>query len=670
MYRHYVPFLAVLTCLTVTAQTINLRGVVSNSSNQPVSGAIVSVVGQNWKDTTGADGKYSFTGDVAVSLPAFTPKTNDISMHNGVIQFLLRNSSPVKIEIFDVKGNLLKKEMMPNTSAGVYHFNLSNNQFAQKHLIVKASIGRQEMAFSYMNLGSGTIALKSSDKYATSQSEEKLAKVAAAIIDTLKITATGYATREIPLTTLNQELNVTLFGENDVVVQLDQTRQVIDGFGINNTWMGGWSDAEISDMFDSTSGLGLSILRIGMGPDGNPYNGNGCWDDIKKAKAKGLKYIIGTCWTPPANYKTNNDLNRGGHLKPEFYSQWATTVAAFANKVKQGSGYDLYAMSPQNETDFASCGNEEPCNGDYNTCIFTGKEYAAYLKVVGPKIRAAGCKVIAPEASEWIHVWSDKSGCCSVPGNKPSSDPLKCGCFTGQNTPCASTCTSGGGYNYGNWLHEDAESWNQIDILGTHQYDTQVAEPWPSDIPRSNTQGLIHIWQTEMSGVRYWPEQGPSTTIENGVAVAAWIHNALTVGDASGWCWWWYKPLGDITNEGLYTKSGNNFTKAKRYNTFGNFSRYVRPGMTRVEIAGKAPDNVLLSAFKGAGNKVVIVAVNKGSSSATVTLSVSGGTAPASFTPNVTAANENWASKADVTTSNGKFTATLAGTTVTTFVSK
>jgi O-glycosyl hydrolase len=332
--------------------------------------------------------------------------------------------------------------------------------------------------------------------------------------------------------------------------------------------------------------------------------------------------------------------------------------------VKQGSGYDLYAMSPQNETDFASCGTVEPCNGDYVTCIYTGKEYTDFIKVVGPKIKAAGCKVMAPEASEWLHLWSNVSGCCSVPGNKPSSDPLKCGCFTGQTTPCTSTCTSGGGYDYGHWMYKDATAWAQIDIIGTHQYDTQVAEPWPSDVPRGN----LHVWQTEMSGVRYWPEFEPSTTIQNGVAVAGWIHNALTVGEANGWCWWWYKPMGDITNEGLYTKSGNTYTKAKRLYTFGQYSKYVRPGMTRVDITGEIPTNVLLTAYKGTGSKVVIVAINKGTASATVPITITGGTAPASMTPIVTSSSENWASKTALPVSGGAFTATLAGTTVTTFV--
>jgi glucuronoarabinoxylan endo-1,4-beta-xylanase len=107
----------------------------------------------------------------------------------------------------------------------------------------------------------------------------------------------------------------------------------------------------------------------------------------------------------------------------------------------------------------------------------------------------------------------------------------------------------------------------------------------------------------------------------------------------------------------------------KRHYTFGNYTKYVRPGMTRVEITGPVPKDVLLTAFKGSGNKVVIVAINKGSD-ATVPITISGGTAPASMKPNVTSSSENWAEKSPVSVSGNTFTATLGGKSVTTFVSQ
>jgi glucuronoarabinoxylan endo-1,4-beta-xylanase len=169
-----------------------------------------------------------------------------------------------------------------------------------------------------------------------------------------------------------------------------------------------------------------------------------------------------------------------------------------------------------------------------------------------------------------------------------------------------------------------------------------------------------------MSGVKWWPEGGPSTTIENGVAVAGWIHNALTEGEASAWLWWWWKALG-ATNEGLLNSDGSD---TKRRYTLGNYSRFVRPGYTRVEISGTIPEDVLLTAFKGPDGTVVVVAVNKGTADAQVPITIAGGTAPAMMTPHVTSQTDDLAAKAAVPVTGGILMASLAGTTVTTYVGR
>jgi glucuronoarabinoxylan endo-1,4-beta-xylanase len=198
--------------------------------------------------------------------------------------------------------------------------------------------------------------------------------------------------------------------------------------------------------------------------------------------------------------------------------------------------------------------------------------------------------------------------------------------------------------------------------LGTHQYDTQVAEPWPSDVPQTKP-----VWMTEVAGVRGWPEGGPSSDISNGVAVAGWIHSALVTGDASAWLWWWYKPYNTNDNEGLLLESG---TDTKRHYTLGNYSKFVRPGYVRVDVTGSISTDVLLSAYKGADGTVVVVAINKGSATVNVPIALSGGTAPASLTPWVTSATDNLKSGTAVAVSGGSFSATLASQTVTTFVGR
>jgi glucuronoarabinoxylan endo-1,4-beta-xylanase len=146
--------------------------------------------------------------------------------------------------------------------------------------------------------------------------------------------------------------------------------------------------------------------------------------------------------------------------------------------------------------------------------------------------------------------------------------------------------------------------------------------------------------------------------------VAGWVHSALVVGEASAWLYWWYQTSSD--NEGLVLNAG---TLTKRCYTIGNYSKFVRPGYTRVDVTGSVPANVLLSAYTGTDGTVV-VAINKGSAAVDVPITIAGGTAPASCTPNVTSASDNLKAGTAVTVTGGTFTASLAATTVTTFVCK
>lgn len=452
---------------------------------------------------------------------------------------------------------------------------------------------------------------------------------------------------------------------DDPTVQLGDVRQMIRGFGINNNWQA------ISDNADrlyglGADGLGLNILRVGMGSNGEPYNGSSCYTDINNvASITGQRgephYIMATLWSPPANCKTNNSIQNGGHLLTSCYESWSTTIADFADKISQNTNTTLYAMSPQNETDFASCGFNEPCNGNYDTTLFTGKEAAEFQKIVAPKLRAKGVIPMSAEASEWLHVWSNESACCSEPSALPSSDPLDCGGFDG--SPIASHCTTDfGGYDYGHALAADPDAWTAFDIMGTHQYDTQVAYPWPDDVP---ARGDKEVWQTEMSGVKWWPEQGPSSTIENGVAIARWVHSALVVGEANAWLWWWYQ--GTTTNEGLVLQGG---MTAKRYYTFGNFTRYVRPGHHMVAVTGVFPDKVLVSAFVSDEGQVVVVAINETTQAQSIPLGFAGGDAPTMMKPFVTSGSENWAEGAALPVTAGVLSAQLEAMSVTTFVSQ
>ena len=210
MHRYVVFCCIVFLGLSTGAQTINLRGTVSNQAGKPIAGAIVSLVKQGLKDTTGADGAYKIAnGDVSV-LPLLIPRNRVIFMDKGFLEFSLPNPSPVKVEIFDVKGNLLKKESLRNALMGFYRFNIEENSRAAQLLVIKASIGQDAATFRYLPLhGGGKRSMNQSNQRGTGAGENRLAKIAA-IDDTLKIIAAGYTAKAIQITSYDKLVDVSM----------------------------------------------------------------------------------------------------------------------------------------------------------------------------------------------------------------------------------------------------------------------------------------------------------------------------------------------------------------------------------------------------------------------------------------------------------------------------
>ncbi len=218
MHHSKVLTLFLILVLSVYAQTVNLRGKVTNTSGSPIAKAVVTLTGQDLSDTTGADGAYGITATGIAQLPLLTPRNRLISLDKGILSFSLPVPSPVMIEIFDVRGMLLKRETKPNAQAGFYRFNVAEYAHASKLLLIKTAIGNEGLTFRYLPLDNGKFAMNSSVLRRT-EPVSGLAKVAA-VDDTLKITAANYKEKSVAITSYDQELNITLDtigGSGDVI---------------------------------------------------------------------------------------------------------------------------------------------------------------------------------------------------------------------------------------------------------------------------------------------------------------------------------------------------------------------------------------------------------------------------------------------------------------------
>jgi hypothetical protein len=163
-------------------------------------------VKQGIKDTTGADGAYSITKIDNAVLPLLVPQSKAITLYKSFIDFSLPNPSLVKVEIFDVKGNLLKKESLQNAITGFYRFNIAENCRTVKLLVIKASIGQDEQLFRYLPLPNEKYTV---NRFGTPAEEKRLAKITA-VNDTLKTTAANYKTKVMAINSYDQQVNITL----------------------------------------------------------------------------------------------------------------------------------------------------------------------------------------------------------------------------------------------------------------------------------------------------------------------------------------------------------------------------------------------------------------------------------------------------------------------------
>jgi lysophospholipase L1-like esterase len=197
------------------AQTLNVRGKVSNGAGQPVANAVVELLQQGVKDTTGSDGTYSIIRPSVSNRSLSGTLTESMRFDNGVLEFTVGKSSALKVEVFDLQGNLQKKESFPRAQPGVYHLNLANFPLSNQMLIVQASIGPFAQTFRYVpsryGISEGNVTIAS-----PRSTGGMLAKMAAAV-DSLNVSAVGYVPKKISLSSYDTTVNVTLTADATAV---------------------------------------------------------------------------------------------------------------------------------------------------------------------------------------------------------------------------------------------------------------------------------------------------------------------------------------------------------------------------------------------------------------------------------------------------------------------
>lgn len=381
----------------------------------------------------------------------------------------------------------------------------------------------------------------------------------------------------------------------------EKTRQEIDGFGVcmafhqaEQLWKFPAREEILAALFD---GAGVSVIRNIVGDGGvwgneldgptptiEPEEGVWSWEGdeaqrwfTEEGKKRGCTRVFASVWSPPAWMKTNACVHNGGKLRRDCYPAFAEYLARYVSEYRDRFGIELYAISPANEPTTLT---------QYSSCLWDGEDFRDFLKTAFlPVFRREGLdvKLMIPE--------TERFGAEFEKYYAPSLD--------------------------------DPEVCERVDIVAEHGYGDSQAEPL-----RKAREKNKPVWLTEICDINVLPkgEQGPG--IQNGVAWACNIHRYLTEAEVSCYCFFWGASIyhdGDGCLIGMNLETGTPVYNKRLY-TFGNFSRFIRPGYHRVEIdSGSDSPSLLLSAYLSPDeSQAVIVGINKGDMSQQVDVALAG----------------------------------------------
>jgi glucuronoarabinoxylan endo-1,4-beta-xylanase len=395
----------------------------------------------------------------------------------------------------------------------------------------------------------------------------------------------------------------------DITVNPGTTYQTVDGFGEADVWQGSSSTAQQTLLFDPDNGIGLTLLRVGIESSSGTsvIMGNAGLTDGPAITKFGGK-VWAAPWSPPAADKNNGNVNGGG-----------------SNNTLKTADYDAWATTlaafpayykKQTGVDLyaISAQNEPDFNASYEACLYSASQLVSFIDVLGPKLAALSppVKVLAAEPDNWGNLW--------------------------------------GGDGYGPAILADSAASSYVGPIATHDYGNTSAGTYGRPAPPSNN--THHVWETEAT---------PSGT--DAITLATMVYAAFATGGVSAWHYWWTESL---------LPNGASNPPPQLY-ALGNFSKFVRPGYVRIGVTG-APtpsgSSPLVVAFTNEADGTVAIVVVNGGGAQQVSFFVSGTAWPSTVTPYVTSATSNLSAGTPSTVTAGRFSASLAAKSVTTFVGK
>lgn len=452
-----------------------------------------------------------------------------------------------------------------------------------------------------------------------------------------------------------------------IEIEWNEEKQTIDGFGISQA---GWAKElfafekrdEVMDWMFGRDGLRLSILRGEIFPhyweskEDKSFNledkldleltdedftnksddllrRGQLWLTLQAKNKYHVDKLLFSTWSAPTWMKDNGKVSQG-KLRRACYQNFADYLAAFY-RAYDSVGLTPYAISPSNEPGYAA---------PWNSSLWTADEMGEFItSYLGPtfekeKIPAG---IVFGENPYWSVVFPPLS-------IVSSSD------FT--NTVIQ---------NYPGILRFNL-------IASGHGYDPHV-DTFPIPISKEELETpIIPFALAEKNNLPVWVTEISATTpldmsMNDGLQWAATFYDYLTQANVNAIVWWaGAMPAGNNESLILLNKNRKEYDITKRYDVFGNYSRYIAVGSKRIATRC-SEDSLLLSAYKK-NNEYVIVAINPSGREVVTSLSIHGADAAQSLTKIITDKHNRWTESKIKRAKKGRHILTIPAQSVTTFV--
>ncbi|MCQ2490060.1 MAG: discoidin domain-containing protein [Ruminococcus sp.] len=448
-----------------------------------------------------------------------------------------------------------------------------------------------------------------------------------------------------------------------------------EGWGTSLCWWAnrvGYSDSlaqKAADTFYGENGLRLNIARFNIGGGDDPThnhitrtdsnmpgytkysNGNVTYDwnaDYNQRNvlrkciaAAGDDMIVEMFSNSPPYYMTNSGCtsgNRDGgknNLKDDYYDDFANYLAEVSYHYKNEWGIDIQSITPTNEpyTNFWYYGSpkQEGCHFDIGNCE------SKIILELQRAMKAKGMDDVIISASDETSIDTQISAFNALSGDAKKA----------------------------------------VGRIDTHTYGGSKR----SELRQLAVDSGKNLWMSEVDG------NGTAGQNAGAMAPGLWLSERITADcnglNAAAWILWQVidkhvcaagyngkKDSGMIDmSKGFWGTAvadhdKNQIILSKKYYCFGQYTRYIRPGMTMLKSTGNT-----MAAFDEKNGQVVIVSYNTSANKSDMVYNLSqfsgcGTSAKVIRTSN----SENWGDAGTVAVSNGVLKTSLEPNSVTTFI--